>query len=101
MLAARGGVGPLRILSLPCSTGEEPYSIALRLLEEWDRIADVDVEIHGADWREVAKVVLKIDPANKPQRARRAWESHLARARLDQQEQKTLQPLDNPVGPKV
>ncbi|GID28661.1 CheR family methyltransferase [Paractinoplanes brasiliensis] len=53
VLAARGGVnrmtGPVKILSLPCSTGEEPYSIALRLLEEWDQIEHVDVEIHGAD----------------------------------------------------
>ncbi|AEV88011.1 chemotaxis protein [Actinoplanes sp. SE50] len=52
-LAARGGPGrmsgPVKILSLPCSTGEEPYSIALRLLEEWDQIDHVDVEIHGAD----------------------------------------------------
>jgi chemotaxis protein methyltransferase CheR len=49
VLAVRGRFGPVRILSLPCSTGEEPYSIALRLLEEWDRIDEVDVEIHGAD----------------------------------------------------
>ncbi|NMO54159.1 protein-glutamate O-methyltransferase CheR [Actinoplanes sp. TBRC 11911] len=53
VLAARGGAaridGPVKILSLPCSTGEEPYSIALRLLEEWDQIDTVDVEIHGAD----------------------------------------------------
>ncbi|WIM95325.1 protein-glutamate O-methyltransferase CheR [Actinoplanes oblitus] len=53
VLAARGGVnrivGPIKILSLPCSTGEEPYSIALRLLEEWEHIDHVDVEIHGAD----------------------------------------------------
>ena len=35
----------------------------------------------GADWREVAKIVLHIDPAREPERARRAWESHLARAR--------------------
>ncbi|WP_433296673.1 CheR family methyltransferase [Actinoplanes sp. CA-030573] len=53
VLAARGGlgriVGPIKILSLPCSTGEEPYSIALRLLEEWPHIDTVDVEIHGAD----------------------------------------------------
>jgi chemotaxis protein methyltransferase CheR len=53
VLKARGGpgriVGPLKILSLPCSTGEEPYSIALRLLEEWPHIDTVDVEIHGAD----------------------------------------------------
>ncbi|SDT78015.1 CheR family methyltransferase [Actinoplanes derwentensis] len=44
-----GITGPVKILSLPCSTGEEPYSIALRLLEEWDLIDRVDVEIHGAD----------------------------------------------------
>ena len=53
VLEARGGatrlVGPMKILSLPCSTGEEPYSIALRLLEEWAHIDHVDVEIHGAD----------------------------------------------------
>ena len=53
VLKDRGGVsrlvGPVKILSLPCSTGEEPYSIALRLLEEWDQIDQVDVEIHGAD----------------------------------------------------
>ena len=53
VLAALGGprriYRPVKILSLPCSTGEEPYSIALRLLEEWDQIDHVDVEIHGAD----------------------------------------------------
>lgn len=41
--------GPVKILSLPCSTGEEPYSIAIRLLEEWPPIETVDVEIHAAD----------------------------------------------------
>jgi len=40
---------PVRILSLPCSTGEEPYSIALRLLEEWPEIAVTDVSIYAGD----------------------------------------------------
>ena len=43
------------------------------------RLLDADAE--GADWREVAKVVLHIDPDREPERAKRAWESHLARAK--------------------
>jgi hypothetical protein len=43
------------------------------------RLLDADAE--GADWREVARIVLHIDPTHEPERARRAWESHLARAR--------------------
>lgn len=41
----------------------------------------LDAEADGADWREVARVVLCIDPALEPDRARRAFESHLARAK--------------------
>jgi hypothetical protein len=43
------------------------------------RLLDADAE--GADWREVAKLVLHVDPVTEPIRARRAWETHLARAR--------------------
>ena len=43
------------------------------------RLLDADAE--GADWREVARIVLHIDPEREPERAKRAWESHLARAR--------------------
>jgi hypothetical protein len=41
----------------------------------------LDAESEGADWAEVARIVLNIDPKDEPARARRAWESHLARAR--------------------
>jgi hypothetical protein len=41
----------------------------------------LDAEAEGADWREVARIVLHIDPEQEPDRAKRVWESHLARAR--------------------
>jgi hypothetical protein len=41
----------------------------------------LDAEKDGAHWQEVAKLVLRIDPVSEPVRARRAWETHLARAR--------------------
>ena len=40
----------------------------------------LDAEADGADWREVAKIVLHIDAAREHDRARKAWETHLARA---------------------
>ncbi|WP_428333291.1 CheR family methyltransferase [Novosphingobium sp.] len=39
----------LRILSLPCSTGDEPYSIAIWLLENWAMVDAYNVEIVGSD----------------------------------------------------
>lgn len=43
------------------------------------RLLDADAE--GADWREVARIVLHLDPEREPARAKRAFDSHLARAR--------------------
>jgi Uncharacterized conserved protein (DUF2285) len=43
------------------------------------RMLDADAE--GADWREVSRIVLHIDPERDPDRARRAFESHLSRAK--------------------
>ena len=48
------------------------------------RLLDADAE--GADWREVALIVLHIDPAREPDRARRAWDSHLGPSPLDDRE---------------
>jgi hypothetical protein len=43
------------------------------------RLLDADAE--GADWRDVSRIVLHIDPDRDADRARRAFESHLSRAR--------------------
>jgi hypothetical protein len=43
------------------------------------RLLDADSE--GADWREVSRIVLHIDPDREPERARFAFDSHLARAK--------------------
>jgi chemotaxis protein methyltransferase CheR len=39
----------VRIWSMPCSTGEEPYSIAMWMLENWAEVDAWDIEIIGSD----------------------------------------------------
>jgi chemotaxis protein methyltransferase CheR len=39
----------VRIWSAPCSTGEEPYSIAIWLLENWPQADTYNIEIVGSD----------------------------------------------------
>ncbi|PRD40536.1 DUF2285 domain-containing protein [Phyllobacterium phragmitis] len=50
---------------------EEHFVTYLRLL---------DAETDGADWKEVAQIVLHRDPVAEEARTRHCWESHLARA---------------------
>jgi hypothetical protein len=40
----------------------------------------LDAEADGADWREVAQIVLEADPVKEPERVKQMWASHLARA---------------------
>lgn len=40
---------PIRLWSLPCSTGEEAYSIAIWLLENWRLVDAYNIEIVGSD----------------------------------------------------
>ncbi len=39
----------IKIWSIPSSSGEEPYSIAIYLLEKWPHLDDVDIEIISSD----------------------------------------------------
>jgi chemotaxis protein methyltransferase CheR len=48
-IRARRRSDTVRIWSIPCSTGEEPYSIAMWLLENWPQVDTYDVEIVGSD----------------------------------------------------
>ena len=50
---------------------EQHYVTYLRLL---------DAKAEGADWREVARIVLHRDPVREKERTYRCWQSHLARA---------------------
>lgn len=49
IVARRTDRRSIRIWSIPSSSGEEPYSIAIYLLEHWPRIDDWDVEIVSSD----------------------------------------------------
>jgi hypothetical protein len=60
--------------SAPLLTGYDQQHLVTYL-----RLLDADAD--GADWREIARIVLHLDPEREPDRARRAFETHLARAR--------------------
>jgi Uncharacterized conserved protein (DUF2285) len=51
---------------------EEHIMTYLRLL---------DADAQDADWRDVARIVLHLDPDHESDRARRAFDSHLSRAK--------------------
>ncbi|HEY6881558.1 MAG TPA: CheR family methyltransferase [Polyangiales bacterium] len=46
-LAANPPSGPIQVLSVPCATGEEPYSIVMTLLEAGYDLTQI--EVHGVD----------------------------------------------------
>jgi chemotaxis protein methyltransferase CheR len=49
VIKSRGPGDKVRIWSQPCSTGEEAYSIALWLLENWRLVDAYNIEIIGSD----------------------------------------------------
>jgi len=61
-----------------------PTDAALTAYDEQHMITYLrllDADATKADWRKVARIVLHIDPDREPDRARRAFDSHLARAK--------------------
>jgi len=49
LVRGREGGSRVRILCNPCASGEEPYSVALWLLENWPLVDAYNIEIVGAD----------------------------------------------------
>lgn len=49
LASARKPGDRLKIWSLPCSTGEEPYSIAMQVLENWPQCDQYEIQIFASD----------------------------------------------------
>lgn len=67
----------------PLVADEIPWSETLTLYDEARLILYLrllDAEAAGADWREVAQLLLHRDPDAAPERAWQCWTSHLKRA---------------------
>lgn len=58
---------PIRVLSSPCSTGEEPYSMILHMVEEGNLIEHRDIEVVGIDID--STVIKKAKKANYTERS--------------------------------
>jgi hypothetical protein len=68
----------------PDVADDVPFSDSITAYDEahfitYLRLLDADAE--GAEWREVARIVLHRDPIAEPDRTRICWETHLKRAK--------------------
>jgi len=60
---------------------DEPFVTAYDRAHKVIYLRLLDAAADGAHWREVARIVLGLDPDGDPDRAQRTHDSHLARAR--------------------
>jgi len=68
----------------PAAADEVPWADKMTPYDEARLILYLrllDAEAEGADWGEVARLVLHRDPDAEPERSRLCWECHLKRAR--------------------
>lgn len=66
---------PIRILSSPCSTGEEPYSMILHIVEEDNVVNERDIEVVGIDID--SKVINKAQIGKYTERSIHAIPKHI------------------------
>lgn len=60
---------------------DEPRVTAYDLTHRIIYLRLLDAAAEGADWREVARIVLGLEPDREPDHAKRVHDTHLARAR--------------------
>jgi len=68
----------LRTIAVPV-TGPALTEYDEKRMTTYMRVLDADQQ--GADWHDISRIVLRIDPDTEADRARLAFESHLSRAR--------------------
>ncbi len=75
---------------MPCRRSDIPRSPISHRMAQGSRFTTNSMRLHtsacsmqadGTDWREVSQLVLRIDPDREPDRARRAFDGHLAQAK--------------------
>src|SRR3546814_6587890 len=71
-------------MSAPEFADEPPQSDRLSAYDERHLVTYLrllDAEKDEASWQEVVSIIFAIDPASDPERARRVYDAHLARAK--------------------
>jgi predicted secreted protein len=67
----------------PAVADEVPWADALTAYDDAHLVLYLrvlDAEAAGADWRQVARILLQRDATAEPERALRCWNAHLKRA---------------------